>query len=198
MIDFEDALTDELEGFFITKAELNPQWTKLREEWETLIAPYAVPTFAHDPTINTDHGIMLGPNKPGRQPPAFLLDAYLKWRLVHQDYVNTVAYHAFPSFLGIWEDKLIEEKRRYIVTYNKLFTGSAPSSTTREEREAAAAPAEVARTPEYGSPPNKNSSNLFGDINLNLGTFAVLGLAGFLAYQIFFRVREGRESSRRK
>jgi len=188
MIDFDNTM-DELGDFYVTKADLNKKWTTLREDWETLVKPYAVPTFIQDP--DWQYGMLLGPNKVGRQPPEFLLKAYLAWRDVHKNYLRSFAHDPIFSLAGAWIDKLTSERRRYIRAYNKLFPGTPEARTSIEEQREATSPRDITR----GDEPDSSGASWFpdfGKVKIDLGNVALIGLAGFLAYNVFFRSREGR------
>lgn len=188
-----DTINDELGDFFITKAELNKKWTKLREDWESLVNPYAVPSFAQDP--DWQYGRILGPNRPGRTPPDFLLRSYLAWREVHSNYLRSFAHDPIFSFSGAWMEELKKQQYNYINTYNKVFPGTPSSPGTPEEQSNATSPVDIARdikqNTETENPPEKPEKSFMQMLKDDIGTYALVIGGGILAYNVFFRLAEG-------
>lgn len=188
---------DSLEGvLWTTKAELNARWTALRESWETLVRPYAVPTFQRVEEPETDlYSWNLGPNKEGKQPPPFLLNSYIRWRNSHKAY-HLIAQRAFPSLLGIWEERFEREQLRYNTTYNRLYPGTPTrKKPPTQDQLNTDTPAEVeaqVNNPDPTTPPEPDDGKSFLQmLKDDIGTYALVIGGGFLAYNIFFRLAEG-------
>jgi hypothetical protein len=187
---------DSLEGmFFTTKAELNSKWTTLREAWETMVRPYAVPTYSRADAPGGLYTWELGPNKNGRQPPEYLLNAYLRWRNAHKAY-HLIAQRAMPNLLGVWEDALDREQLRYNNTYNRLFPGTlSRRRPPTQEQINTDTPGEVdAELQNPASEPEnqpKEEKSFMQTLKDDIGTYALVIGGGILAYNIFFRLAEG-------
>jgi hypothetical protein len=195
MYSFDDQLDELGSDWFTTKSQLNAKWTALRESWETLAKPYALPTYVKRKFSEVYYVWDLGPNRPGREPPDFLKKAYLAWRKTHQEYMYIAQEPTF-TYLGSWEEKLDREQLRYNNTYNRIFSGDrrAPVPEERKrEQEEATSPRQlnelIADPPAPREP--KEEKSFLDTLKDDIGTYALIIGGGILAYNIFFRLAEG-------
>jgi hypothetical protein len=186
MIDFEDQLEELGEdfGFLNTPAFVTHKWNELRVQWEHLVEPYA---GIGNGTIN---------------PPNYLKSQYQIFRHAYSQYDN--AWLPWTSGISVWRDEAARYTRVYKYLQGLRARVAGTPNTSPQTMALTPDPASSGAQPPselYNPPPPDNDSNdsnggsgpLFAGLNINIGTIAVLSIAGLFAYNVFFRLREGKK-----
>jgi hypothetical protein len=177
MIDFDDTLGDELGedfGIINTPTFARSKWRELRLQWTALVSPYAKIGVGTIPA------------------PSFVANNYKLWLAAHKAYVD-----GWTNAVDLWRT----EFQRYTNTYNyieqlRALNSRTPNAnlnlTPSASSSGASLPSDI--NPQQFQTDPDSKVKLFDPSTweLNFGQVALLGLGTFVAYNVFFRLREGR------